>query len=63
MYIIECQHGDIRLVGISNPLEGRLEVCYNSVWGTVCGGGFGAVDAAVMCRQLGYSSHGMYMIK
>lgn len=60
---IDCQHGNIRLVRIGNPLEGRLEVCYEGVWGTVCGGGFGAADAAVICRQLGYSSYGMIQRK
>ena len=47
---------NIRLVGGSNEYEGRLEIFWNGVWGTVCDDGFGNVDAAVACRQLGYSA-------
>lgn len=44
-YIID----DIRLAA-----DGRLEVLYNSQWGTVCDDLFGDRDAVVACRQLGY---------
>ena len=51
--------GDIRLVGGGHDsLEGRVEVCYSGVWGTVCSTEWGRGDAAVVCRQLGYSSSG-----
>ena len=33
----------------------------NNVWGTVCTGSWGRVDAAIVCRQLGYSAQGMQM--
>ena len=36
-------------------LEGRLEVCINKAWGTVCDDYFTKVDAVVACRQLGYT--------
>ena len=57
-FLVECNDSDIRLADGSNSQEGRVEVCYDGVWGTVCSDGFGAVDASVVCRQLGYSSSG-----
>ena len=53
-----CSDGDIRLISISSPLAGRVEVCYDGVWGTVCSRGWDEADATVACRQLGYSSSG-----
>ena len=46
-----CSNGDIRLVNGTNQLEGRLEICINNVWGTVCSQGFTADDADVVCNQ------------
>ncbi len=47
-----CADGDIQLVGSNNPLEGRVEICINSAWGTICDNGFGTDDATVVCTQL-----------
>ena len=39
--------------------QGRLEVCVNSAWGTLCSNAFGASDAAVACEAIvGYNSTG-----
>ena len=44
--------GAVRLQGGQNEREGRLEVCNDGVWGTVCDGGWEDRDATVICRQL-----------
>ena len=51
---VPCTNGDIRLVGGVSSHEGRLEICYNNQWGTVCDNYFTSTDARVVCRQLGY---------
>ena len=40
-------------------MQGRVDFCYDGIWGRVCGDGWGNIDASVTCRQLGYSSLGM----
>ena len=47
--------GDVRLASedSANATEGRVEVCSNGEWGTVCDNNWGPPDAMVVCRQLG----------
>ena len=54
-----CTNGSLRLSGSENSTEGRVEICYNNVWGTICDTLWDDQDAAVVCRQLNISS-GMY---
>ena len=49
-----CVEGEIRLVGSASVYEGRVEVCHNKTWGTVCDDGWGINEGIVTCRQLGY---------
>ena len=52
----------MRLVGGNSSLEGRVEVCYNGEWVTVCDNGWDFRDATVVCRELGHSTIGKIAI-
>ena len=49
-----CANGDIRLVNGTTAYEGRVEICYGGVWGSVCDSGWDYRDAAIVCLQLGF---------
>ena len=50
-----CSDGDLRLVGGNTTNQGRLQICMNNAWGSVCDsqGTFTRSEAKVACRQLG----------
>ena len=58
----KCVTGEARLVGGSVKSEGRVEVCINSIWGSVCRGYYNywdSSDTKVLCRQLGHQELGV----
>ena len=40
--------------------EGRVEICYQGVWGAVFDTDWSAMDAAVTCQQLGFQAKGIH---
>ena len=59
-----CSRGQIRLEGGHDLVDGgtrtgRLEICLNDAWGTVCNSSFNIPDARVACNQMtGFSREG-----
>ena len=58
-----CSDGDVRLEGGLTEYEGRVEICINQAWGTICSGSswysyWGVVDGRVVCRQVGHQELG-----
>ena len=55
---IACRSGDLRLQGSTVRGSGRVEVCINNVWGTICDNSWSSTDTRVVCNQLGFSKYG-----
>ena len=51
-----CTTGEARLVDGDSQYAGRLEICVNGIWGTVCDDLFNNVDATVACKTLNLPS-------
>ena len=56
-----CVDGDLRLVNGSTQLEGRLEICRNNTYGTICDDRWDVLDATVACRELGFADKGVWV--
>ena len=53
-----CTDGEVQLVSGTRSNEGRVEVCINQAWGTVCDHNWNSDDANVVCGQLGFLQRG-----
>ena len=51
----ECENDSVRLVNGNGSHEGRVEVCYNGTWSSLCS--INTETAGVVCEKLGYSNH------
>ena len=54
-----CTNGDVRLADGPDPYSGRVELCLNGQFGTVCDDNWDSTDAQVICGQLGYGGGGI----
>ena len=45
--------GEVRLEDGLTQNEGRVEICLNGEWGTICDHQWGASEARIVCQQLG----------
>ena len=48
----------MRLSGGRSTTNGRVEICIDERWGTVCGDSWDLMEVEVVCRQLGYLGPG-----
>ena len=55
-----CVEGSVRLADGVIEKEGRVEVCVNGVWGSVCDEGWDSTDSHMICIQLGHPDEGTY---
>ena len=49
-----CSNGAVRITGGPTSLEGVVELCVGTRWGTVCGTNWNNIGASVICHQLGH---------
>ena len=55
-----CQTGKVRLEDGSVLSEGRVELCHNGVWGTICDDLWDDREARVVCKLAGFGAESTY---
>ena len=55
-----CADGDMRLIkdGEVSLFEGRVEVCLNNAWGTVCNNFFDQLEVKILCDYFNFPEDG-----
>lgn len=57
-----CMEGNIRIADNSThggSIWGRVEVCMDGRYGTICDDSWDSEDSSVVCNQIGLSPYGM----
>ena len=59
-----CSDGDLRLLDgmtdvVTGMMEGRLEICINQAWGSVCVDHFGSAETTVVCNFFNLTGRGV----
>ena len=54
-----CENGDLRLDTSNAAIGGRVEICYDGIWGSICNEEWTIDDARVACKQLGLPLEGI----
>lgn len=66
VFLVTCENGYVRLVNdtpesfsIKDALSrGRVEICINQTFHTICEDDWSDIDASVLCAELGFSTYG-----
>lgn len=57
---LDCANGQVRLMNGSSPsngMEGRVEICYENIYGTICDDLWDEDAARVACGGMSGNSH------
>ena len=57
-----CNDTDVQLVGGLDMYEGKIEICFNQTWGSVCRRSYSYATETLACRKLGLP-YGMKLLK
>ena len=55
LIIDDCSGGDMQLIDGVTEAEGRVEICTDGRWATLCGKYWTEKNTVVVCRYFGFS--------